>query len=260
VTGAAVPELPRRRIDDRAEHGAAHRPGHPAGEGVERRQHLGRRAALEQQRPPRAAELTHHGRRTETPAHDVADHDAVAAVRQVHHVVPVTADLEGVRRGLVVRREPGRQHGGPEDGPLEGDGHLAEEAHPGPLDRRALVGPLPFALERPGVGDGCGDLAGDEVQEAAVVLVQPQPRTRPEDERADGRSATRDHERQGHRGVDLDLPQGFHRRPSAAGWRPPSSPLGAGASRWREPGPDRAVQVPHPHTCLVATRLLQVIA
>ena len=161
-------------------------------------------AALQQQRPAGAAQLAHHRRRAQAAADDVADDDAVAAVGQVDDVVPVAADLERVRGRLVVGGEPGRQRGRPQHGSLEGDGHLAEEPHPRALDGGAFVGPLPLGLDRPRVGDRGGDLAGDQIEEHGVLLVQRQPGAGTDDQRAHRAPPAGERERQGDGGVDVD--------------------------------------------------------
>ena len=71
------------------------------------------RVALQQQRPPGAAQLAHDRGRGQTAADDVADDHPVAAVGQVDDVVPVAADLEGAGGGLVVDGEAGGRTVGP---------------------------------------------------------------------------------------------------------------------------------------------------
>ena len=108
VAGRGVLDLARGRIEhhvaDRREVGrprTCEEPVEPA------QKHAGRLGVL-CERPERGPHLPHRGGRGETVADDVADREADPPVRELERVVPVTADLEHVAAGLVVRceREP----------------------------------------------------------------------------------------------------------------------------------------------------------
>ena len=53
---------------------------------------------------------------------------------------------------------------------------VGEEGRLRPVELRQGLGPLLLLLVGPGVGDGGADLAGDQLEEPAVLLVEPQPR------------------------------------------------------------------------------------
>ena len=53
---------------------------------------------------------------------------------------------------------------------------VGEEGGLRPVELREGLGPLLLLLVGPGVGDGGGDLAGHQLEEATVLVVEPQPR------------------------------------------------------------------------------------
>ena len=57
--------------------------------------------------------------------------------------------------------------------------HVGEEGRLRPVEFRQGLGPLLLLLVGPGVGDGGADLARDQLEEPAVLLVEPQPRADP---------------------------------------------------------------------------------
>ena len=76
------------------------------------------------------------------------------------------------RLGESVLRRP--QHQGQRRPELVAD--VAEERRLGAIDLRQRLGAGPGLGQRAGVGDGRGDLAGDQLEEAAVLVVEDEPR------------------------------------------------------------------------------------
>ncbi len=68
-------------------------------------------------------------------------------------------------QGVVHRAEDQRQRG------AELVAHVAEEGGLGPVEFGQRLGPLPFFFVSPGVGDGGGDLTGQQVHEALVPVI-----------------------------------------------------------------------------------------
>ena len=97
-------------------HAGARQPG---GEPVEARQRRAGAGMFQQQCPTRAAQLSHHGGRGQAVPHAVADDQRDAPVVEVDHVVPVAADLQRARGGLISHRETAGQAGGSQDRMLQ---------------------------------------------------------------------------------------------------------------------------------------------
>ena len=74
---------------------------------------------------------------------------------------------------------------------------VGEEGGLGPVDRRQRLGPLAGLLVGSGVADRGGDLGGRQIEERAIVVIEPQPRADAGDEETD--EALRDHHRHDHR-------------------------------------------------------------
>ena len=75
----------------------------------------------------------------------------------------------GAGQGVLDRAEHQRQRG------AELVADVGEEGGLGPVEFGQRLGPLPLLLVGPGVGDGGGDLAGQQVEEAPVAVVEHQP-------------------------------------------------------------------------------------
>jgi hypothetical protein len=180
---AAVPEGAVAWIDDGAEHRADRGTRNQRGEPAERREHVARGAALQEQRPAGTAELAHHRSRGQPAADDVTHDDPVETVGQIHDVVPVAADLQCAGRGLVVDGEVVGQDRRPEDGALQGDGHVGEELRPRSIQLCPFRGAAALVLDRLRVSDRRGHLPGGQRQEGPVLLVQLQVRAGAEHQR-----------------------------------------------------------------------------
>ena len=113
MTGAGVDQLTGVRVST-AQNAVVHRaPGSRAANrssAVERRAGTG---LFEQQRPARAAQLSHHRRGGQAVADTVADDQRDAPVVEVDDVIPVAADLQRAGRRLVSNREAAGRLAGP---------------------------------------------------------------------------------------------------------------------------------------------------
>ena len=112
---------------------------------------------IERVRPERVAELSHQRRRADAAARHVAHREVHEAVLPVHDVVPVAADLETRRAGVVPRRH------------LEAGDHRQPFGQQAPLQPDgSVVIPLAFARAL----DGHRSLPGLRHDQRLVGVVQ----------------------------------------------------------------------------------------
>ncbi len=94
MPGTGVADQPAGRVQDGRAHGRAHRTRDARGDRVQLREQLCGSGTTEQESLCGRTQLTHHHRSGQTTSHTVADDNAKGAVTQLHHVVPVAADLQ----------------------------------------------------------------------------------------------------------------------------------------------------------------------
>jgi hypothetical protein len=106
VPGRRVGQLPRPRVEARADHGGELPPAQVVHQAVEASQGLAAIKPFEDVRAERVAQLTHAGGGLHALSHHVADHQVQPVVRAPDGVVPVAAHLGlGAARQIPARHD-----------------------------------------------------------------------------------------------------------------------------------------------------------